>query len=153
MRKLMRNSDVKCRYGGEEFLILLPDSPYDGAVHVAESLRKQIGKTSVLWNGETVSTTVGVASAQVGELDVRALIGRADAALYRAKNEGRNRVCIEANSATTADFGVLGNIEAFPKAPEKNCGRATGGRILTLRSCPAHTAGHPTRPATDILCA
>ena len=128
MRELMRNSDVKCRYGGEEFLILLPDTPFDGAVHVAESLRREIGKTTVLWNGETVSTTasVGVAIAQVGELDARALIGRADAALYRAKNEGRNRVCVEADSATTADLGAPGNVEAFPEAQTENRRRAVG---------------------------
>ena len=123
MREIMRNSDVKCRYGGEEFLILPPDTPYDGAVHVAESLRRELAKTTVVWNGEAVSTTasVGVAVAAIGELDARALIGRADAALYRAKNEGRNRVCVEADSATTANVGSSanrstgGNVESFPE--------------------------------------
>ena len=123
MRKLMRNSDVKCRYGGEEFLVLLPDTPYDGAVQVAESLRREIGKTSVVWNGETVVTTasVGVAVAQVGELDAHTLIGRADAALYRAKNEGRNRVCVDQHSAApTADMSTPSNVESFRKPVTKN---------------------------------
>lgn len=119
MRELTRNSDVKCRYGGEEFLILLPDTPFDGAVHVEESLRSELGKITVHWNGESVSTTasVGVAVAQVGELDARAL--------YRAKNEGRNHVCVEAGSATIADLGAPGNVEAFPEPPAGNCRRAT----------------------------
>ena len=97
MQELLRNSDIKCRYGGEEFLILLPDTPIDGAVHVADVLREEIGKLSVSWTGKTVSTTasVGVAIADSGELDAKALIGRADAALYRAKHLGRNRVCVD----------------------------------------------------------
>ena len=100
MQELLRNSDVKCRYGGEEFLILLPDTPIDGAVHVADVLRQEIGKLSVSWTGETVSTTasVGVAIAGPGELDAKALIGRADAALYRAKHLGRNRVCVDGHA-------------------------------------------------------
>ena len=100
MQELLRNSDVKCRYGGEEFLILLPDTPIDGAVHVADVLRQEIGMLSVSWTGETVSTTasVGVAIAGPGELDAKALIGRADAALYRAKHLGRNRVCVDGHA-------------------------------------------------------
>jgi diguanylate cyclase (GGDEF)-like protein len=97
MRELLRNSDVKCRYGGEEFLVMLPDTRLEGAAHVAESLRKEISNTTILWNSESVATTAsfGIAVSHAGELDARALIGRADAALYRAKNEGRNRVCVE----------------------------------------------------------
>ena len=96
MKETLRNSDVKCRYGGEEFLVLLPDTPLAGAVHVAESLRREIGLISVHWDSESVSTTAsfGVALSLRGELDSRALISRADTALYQAKREGRNRVCL-----------------------------------------------------------
>lgn len=55
MKETLRNSDVKCRYGGEEFLVLLPDTPLAGVVHVAESLRREIGLVSVHWNSESVS--------------------------------------------------------------------------------------------------
>jgi len=101
MRELLRNSDVKCRYGGEEFLVMLPDTPSGGAVHVAESLRKEISNTTIVWNGADVATTAsfGVAVSHAGELDARALIGRADAGLYRAKNDGRNRVSVESELA------------------------------------------------------
>ena len=129
MRELLRNSDVKCRYGGEEFLVLLPDTPHEGAAHVAESLRKELSQTSVLWNGESVSTTasVGVAVASVGELDARALIGRADAALYRAKNEGRNRVCVEKGPADEREAGgPVSNVETFPEPPASERRRITG---------------------------
>ncbi len=100
MHKQLRNSDVKIRYGGEEFVVLLPDTPIAGGSHVAEILNRELGKISLSWEGEDVSTTVsvGVAVARAGELDRRTLIGRADAALYRAKREGRDRVCIDPRS-------------------------------------------------------
>lgn len=100
MHKQLRNSDVKIRYGGEEFVVLLPDTPIAGGSHVADILNRELGKISLSWEGEDVSTTVsiGVAVARAGELDRRTLIGRADAALYRAKREGRDRVCIDPRS-------------------------------------------------------
>jgi diguanylate cyclase (GGDEF)-like protein len=101
MRAALRTSDLKCRYGGEEFLVLLPDTPLTGAKHVAESLRREFAdKMHVVWNGETVLVTAsfGVAAALPSEVDVQAIIARADAALYRAKDQGRNcvRLAIEA---------------------------------------------------------
>ena len=95
VRDILRNSDTKCRYGGEEFMVVLPDTPRPGALHVAESLRQQLAETKVTWNGATVSATasVGLAMALPKEVNAAALIGRADAALYRAKNGGRNQVC------------------------------------------------------------
>lgn len=96
LQEMLRNSDIKCRYGGEEFLILLPDTPLPGAVHVGDMLREELEKVSVDWNGQTVSTSasIGIAAADSGELDPKALVGRADDALYRAKRAGRNRVCV-----------------------------------------------------------
>ncbi len=95
IRDILRNSDTKCRYGGEEFMVVLSDTPRAGAMHVAESLRQQLAETSVTWNGETVATTasIGLAMGLPREVDPTALIGRADAALYRAKHGGRNQVC------------------------------------------------------------
>lgn len=95
IRDTLRNSDTKCRYGGEEFLVVLPDTPRRGALHVAEALRQQLAELSVTWIGEKVSVTasVGLAMAMPTEGDAMALIGRADAALYRAKKGGRNQVC------------------------------------------------------------
>ena len=124
MKETLRNSDVKCRYGGEEFLVLLPDTPLAGAVHVAESLRREIGLISVTWDSESVSTTAsfGVALSLQGELDSRALISRADTALYQAKREGRNRVCLGTEKlATPARAKVVQGPQrlahsVFPKA-------------------------------------
>jgi diguanylate cyclase (GGDEF)-like protein len=95
MKTVLRGSDVKCRYGGEEFLVLLPDTPGIGARRVAEMLRRDLEDHPVLWNDQAVTITAsfGITDIVAGEEDARAIIGRADAALYRAKQDGRNRVC------------------------------------------------------------
>ncbi len=95
IRDILRNTDTKCRYGGEEFMVLLPDTPRPGAVQVADSLRQQIGDLHVAWKGGEVSiaASVGLTMAQPQEVDPFTIIGRADSALYRAKHSGRNRMC------------------------------------------------------------
>ena len=95
--ELLRGSDVKCRYGGDEFFVILPDTPAAGAQQVAEHIRRTIASQPIPTGTEvlSVTTSIGVATARPGELDAEALMGRADAALYRAKREGRNRVAID----------------------------------------------------------
>jgi diguanylate cyclase (GGDEF)-like protein len=95
MNTVLRGSDVKCRYGGEEFMVLLPDTTQAGARRVAEMLRSKLQEVPVRWNAVDVPVTAsfGLTTAVPGELDKEALIGRADAALYRAKQRGRNCVC------------------------------------------------------------
>jgi diguanylate cyclase (GGDEF)-like protein len=94
MRDVLRGSDLKCRWGGEEFLILLPETSLQGACRVAETLRHEIADRSIPWATEAVRTTAsfGVTQTIAGEINVSAIVGRADAALYRAKEEGRNTV-------------------------------------------------------------
>jgi len=95
MNAVLRGSDLKCRYGGEEFLILLPDTPLVGARRVAETLRRELGDRPVRWNEEEINVTAsfGLTAITPGEVDPNAIIGRADRALYKAKESGRNRVC------------------------------------------------------------
>jgi diguanylate cyclase (GGDEF)-like protein len=97
MREVLRGSDLKCRYGGEEFLVLLPETPLHGARRVAESLRREIAEREIQWSGGSVmvSASFGITQAQPGEVNVQALIRRADRALYRAKEEGRNCIRVE----------------------------------------------------------
>jgi len=102
MTAVLRGSDLKCRYGGEEFLVLLPDTPLVGARRVAETLRRELEDHPVRWNEETVVVTAsfGVTAITPGEVDANPIIGRTDAALYRAKEKGRNCVhTAEANEA------------------------------------------------------
>ncbi|MEW6320152.1 MAG: diguanylate cyclase [Acidobacteriota bacterium] len=96
MRDVLRGSDLKCRYGGEEFLVLLPETPLHGARRVAETLRREIADRPVAWSGEalTITASFGLTQAMPGEVNIEAIIARADQALYRAKDEGRNCVRI-----------------------------------------------------------
>jgi two-component system cell cycle response regulator len=102
----MRNVDMVARFGGEEFVILLPDTDGDNAVKAAERLCKRVAaspmKIPEAPNGElTVTVSIGVAStskSMVGE----ELIKLADAALYRAKQGGRNQVCADPSALLVA---------------------------------------------------
>ncbi|MCQ4348271.1 GGDEF domain-containing protein [Pseudomonas stutzeri] len=93
----LRKSDLVARYGGEEFLAVLLEADGEAACTVAEHLRRQAAELT-LGAGEASAATIrigisiGVATLHDGE-SVQALIDRADRALYRAKHEGRNRVC------------------------------------------------------------
>jgi diguanylate cyclase (GGDEF)-like protein len=94
----LREHDLLCRYGGEEFCIVLPDSSVDQAERVAQRLREQIerkGNTNVrAIEPPTVTSSFGVAVLAAEDADLAALIERADQALYAAKEGGRNRVVI-----------------------------------------------------------
>jgi diguanylate cyclase (GGDEF)-like protein len=106
MREVLRGSDLKCRFGGEEFLVLLPETPLHGARRVAETLRREIADRPILWAGHSLAVTAsfGLTQARPGEMSTRAMIERADAAMCHAKEEGRNCVRI-------ASDGLIGQPE------------------------------------------
>jgi diguanylate cyclase (GGDEF)-like protein len=91
---VLRVSDIRCRYGGDEFLVILPDTPPAGARLVAEHIRQAVASVDVMAGPEHVSVTcsVGLALARIGELDVEEIVSRADAAMYKSKRSGRNRI-------------------------------------------------------------
>jgi diguanylate cyclase (GGDEF)-like protein len=93
LTRVLRNTDVKCRYGGDEFLIILVDTSLVGAQQAAESVRRKIAALPMVVDGKAIPVTVSVGVAEAGptELGATGLIGRADDALYQAKREGRNR--------------------------------------------------------------
>jgi eukaryotic-like serine/threonine-protein kinase len=90
----IRTIDLLGRYGGEEFVLCLPETDAAGAAHLAERLRQRIGCAPVFTLGGPLPITVslGVASMGPNTLDATALIQAADAALLAAKQAGRNRV-------------------------------------------------------------
>jgi diguanylate cyclase (GGDEF)-like protein len=95
LNEVVRTTDIKCRYGGDEFLVILPDTPAIGARHVAESLRQTLSACRIrTGDGAEFSVTVslGVVTAQAEDRDAVAIVERADRALYRAKQRGRNIV-------------------------------------------------------------
>ena len=114
LTRVLRVSDVKCRYGGDEFLVVLPETPLGGAVHAADSLLREIGRLRLAVGEHVVNATVsvGVAAAMPGELNPEALIARADDAMYQAKRAGRNRYVVAAEplvaqAAVTSEFEDL----------------------------------------------
>ena len=95
LRDNVRPADMVARYGGEEFIVLLPDSDLAGARIVAERLRKAVAECSIFFeNGvelPRVTASFGVAEMSLGA-NAESFISATDAALYRAKHDGRNRV-------------------------------------------------------------
>ena len=96
LRDEVRSVDLAARFGGEEFVILLPDTDLEGAVVFAERLRKRVEEHDFAEGGDplriTVSVGVAAASVKGGVTEPESLTAKADEALYRAKNDGRNRV-------------------------------------------------------------
>ncbi|MEY5097352.1 MAG: hypothetical protein RJA36_71 [Pseudomonadota bacterium] len=93
----MREHDLLARFGGEEFIALLPKTDLDQALVVAERLRNAIAgcwDAAALDAGMACTVSIGVARSRAGESDLPAMIKDADKALYQAKQAGRNQVCL-----------------------------------------------------------
>ncbi len=92
-----RKSDIVCRYGGEEFVILLPNTSLEGAEVLAEKIRKEIEDLCIeLDSNEKLKFTVSLGVSQINietETTIESALKRADDALYDAKTSGRNKVC------------------------------------------------------------
>lgn len=96
-RETLREVDIVSRWGGEEFAILLPETPSERAAEVAERLRGALASAQIrLEDGEPIGCTVSIGCAsQLSKVhDLDAIIAFADTALYEAKRTGRNRVCV-----------------------------------------------------------
>src|SRR5438093_10935599 len=94
LRRFARKSDVACRYGGEEFLVLLPECPFDAARSKAEQLREEVAKLELRYDDQPlgpVTVSLGVAAFPDHAKESEELLRCADDALYLAKQTGRNR--------------------------------------------------------------
>lgn len=136
----VRSFDVVCRYGGEEFIIILPDTTQDEAVIVAERLRSivyehEFAGESVLRNG-VLTISAGVAERQKGEDSYAGMIKRVDSALYRAKFFRKNRVEIYTS--------VLDHIEGINKISDSSI-MSVKSLIAIINSRDCYTYNHTER--------
>ncbi|WEZ83765.1 PleD family two-component system response regulator [Rhizobium sp. 32-5/1] len=96
IRSTVRGADLACRYGGEEFVVVMPDTPPEVAAAIAERLRSIVeGQPFRLPNSDktlSITASLGISTLNPGGDTPEALLKRADTALYQAKNNGRNRV-------------------------------------------------------------
>nr|WP_320145972.1 ABC transporter substrate binding protein [uncultured Anaeromusa sp.] len=103
LKSSLRKQDVVARWGGEKFLVLLPETTSEQAQQLIEGVREQIAQTG-LWDEERniqVTVTLGIAAMQKGET-IDAVMNYADIALYRGKKNGRN--CVIVNNGKMKDF-------------------------------------------------
>ena len=97
LQELSRKSDIVCRFGGEEFVILLPKTGINGALTISEKIKSEVENTVIhLANEVEFKFTVSIGVSQVNnkeDTNIETPIYRADKALYQAKKSGRNRIC------------------------------------------------------------
>jgi len=98
LKEWTRKSDIICRFGGEEFVILLPETNIDGALVISEKIRQIVEDEVInLEFGRELKFTVSIGVSEVKneeDVNIEASIQRADEALYEAKQSGRNKVCV-----------------------------------------------------------
>lgn len=106
MESHVRDTDLIARFGGEEFVILMPQSGRDAAETVAERIRLSLGRSPIAPLRQAVTVSLGIAEIQNGE-SAAALLRRADQALYRAKEGGRDRTVLAAEGTAAKASGKI----------------------------------------------
>jgi diguanylate cyclase (GGDEF)-like protein len=128
----VRGADSFGRYGGEEFLLMLPETPAVDALVLAERVRQAVEKLRCVDAGSEIALTVsiGVAEFRAGE-QITHTVGRADEALYLAKSSGRNRVIAHGDACLAAQPGAPGR----QVAPDPNDMGSTLARMIDGAQC------------------
>jgi diguanylate cyclase (GGDEF)-like protein len=97
IRESIRQTDTAARIGGEEFVVMLPDTDIDAAQILGERIRRSIEDARITWGEVSIAVTVSVGVAQFEpgrDVSTHSLIERSDEAMYRSKQSGRNRVTL-----------------------------------------------------------
>ncbi len=105
MKRNVRSSDLACRYGGEEFALILPEISREDAIERCETLRLSVSRLQIRYGGQPlgpISVSLGLAWFPIDGEQPDALLHAADTALYQAKHAGRNRLCIYRSDAGDA---------------------------------------------------
>ena len=113
----IRGSDIACRYGGEEFVLILPEASLEATRQRAERLRLDVKKLELSYSGmllETVTLSLGVAAFPEHGSSCLPLLAAADAAMYRAKDEGRDRVVAAQDLKKGGGIDLSGNLSPHP---------------------------------------
>ncbi|WP_051524402.1 putative bifunctional diguanylate cyclase/phosphodiesterase [Sulfurihydrogenibium subterraneum] len=95
LKNSIRSTDIIGRYGGEEFLVIMPETSLDGSLKASEKIRKNIEQSSLVINDDTkisLTVSIGIANTNLHGYDFQLLLKAADLGLYKAKKEGKNRV-------------------------------------------------------------
>jgi diguanylate cyclase (GGDEF)-like protein len=92
IKKATRDTDLVGRYGGEEFIIALNETPKSSAYEVAERIRQTIQKKQLMGNLRELTVSIGISSYPQDSKWIEEIINKADDALYEAKDKGKNRV-------------------------------------------------------------
>jgi diguanylate cyclase len=125
LKKRLRATDFIARFGGEEFVLLLPGTPLEGGTQLVESLREGIQACPFHFRGERVVITLSAGIAAFGEGDsAESVFERADQALYHAKDSGRNRVEVAKGLALTRTPALAGQHQTNAEADQEHAGQA-----------------------------
>jgi len=96
LESCLRHSDIVCRWGGEEFIVLLKDTDGETGLMIAEKIRRHVEQQRYAYNGSALQLTVSIGLTTLQANDtLHTLLSRADHSMYRAKQTGRNRTCVE----------------------------------------------------------
>jgi diguanylate cyclase (GGDEF)-like protein len=110
LRRQIRASDIACRFGGEEFALVLPEIPVEDALQRAEAIRAAVKGLDLHFAGQPIgrlSASFGIAAFPQHAQDADSLLRFADEALYQAKGAGRDRVVVSGDAAQSAPPGVM----------------------------------------------
>src|SRR5205814_8152277 len=150
-RTQLRHYDVPARFGGEEFAILLPETPPEQAFEIAERIRRAVAAAAidVETSSEPIHATVsiGVAAYPRDAADANELIHQADLAVYRAKLQGRNRVLGASSEPLLVPTDRTARLVAVPDDGEHHAPIAGAPQVQPLeerRSEPRHPRPHAT---------
>ena len=146
----IRNEDIACRYGGEEFLLVLPDAPLQDAAKRAEELRERVAALQLSHQGralDRIEISLGVATFPEHGSSWQKVVQAADAALYRAKQEGRDRVRVRQASGRTRPQS-----EAWPPSsrPSRSVFHPSSAHLMRTGyfTTPLRETRSPSEPAS-----